>query len=99
MHQPLEGVGDGEEDAAALRGGLGRHRHGEVTVEGIGEEGTGQTAHVGVRAEAVGGVTLVAGDEGDGGGERDANQLRQVQLYLGTTLWWGGGEGRGGGMA
>jgi len=75
----LVSVRDGEEHAAAPRGGLGRDRDGEVVVERVGHEGLGEAAHVGVRAEAVGGVALEARDEGDGGGEGHADQLRQVQ--------------------
>lgn len=75
-------VCDGEQHAAVLRGRFSRDRDGEVVVERVGDEGLCEAAHVGVRAEAVGGVTLETCDEGDGGREGDADQLRQVQVSL-----------------
>lgn len=82
----LIGIGYGEQHAAAPRGGLRHDGDGKVAVEGVGDERPREAAHVGVRPEAVGGVTLEARDEGDGRREGDADQLRQVQGPLRAAL-------------
>ena len=75
-------VCDGEQHAALPCCRFSRDRDGEVVVERVRDERLCEAAHVGVRAEAVGGVTLETCDEGDGGREGDADQLRQVQVSL-----------------
>lgn len=80
----LQPVCDSEEHAAVLRGRLGGDADGKVVVEGVGDVGCGGAAHCVVGAEAVGRVAFEARDEGDGGRERDADQLRQVQDSLRT---------------
>ena len=82
----LISICDGEQHASTPRGGFGDDRDGEVVVERVGDEWLSEAAHVGVRSEAVGRVTLEPGDEGDGGREGDADQLREVQGSLGAAL-------------
>lgn len=91
----LQLVRDGEEHAAALRGGLDRDTDGKVREEGVRDVSLGGPAHHGVGAEAVGREGLEARDEGDGGRERDADQLRQVQDSLGTFACQQTHPGRG----
>lgn len=50
-----------------------RDDDGEVPVERLRHEGLGEAADVGVRPEVVGRETLIAGGEGDGGREGDAD--------------------------
>lgn len=87
MHDLLVGVGDGEQHSSAPRGGLGRDGDGEVVVEGVRDERLGEAAHVGAGSEAVGGVPLEPGHEGDGGRQRHPDQLRQVQLLRRTQVF------------
>lgn len=53
---------------------------GKVPGERTGHEGLGEPADVGVRSKMVALESLVAGGEGHGGRERDANHLHQVQV-------------------
>lgn len=53
---------------------------GKVPVEGPRNEGLGQPANVGVGPQAVCWEALEAGSEGDGGRERDSDQLHQIQV-------------------
>jgi len=74
----LGGVCDGEQHPPLPCDGFSDDCDGEVVEEGVGNEGLGEAAHVGVGAEAVGGVTLKAQDEGNRGRQGDADQLCQV---------------------
>ena len=82
----LISICDGEQHATTPGGGFGDDRDGEVFVERVGHEWLGGAAHVGLRSEAVRRVPLEAGDEGDGGREGDADQVREVEGSQGTAL-------------
>lgn len=78
----LISICDGEQHAPLPGGWFGCDGDGKVPVEGVREEGLSEAAHVGVWAEAVSRVTLKASDKRDGGGQGDADQLRQLQGAL-----------------
>lgn len=82
----LESVCNGEQHTTAPRGRFSRDRDGKVIVERVGDERLCEAAHVGVRAEAVGGVPLKTRNKGDRRRKGDADQLRQVQGSLRTTV-------------
>lgn len=82
----LVSICNGKQHTTSACGGFRGDCDGKVIIEGVGDERLGEAAHVGVRAEAVGRVTLEARDEGDGRRKRNADQLRQVQVSLRTTF-------------
>lgn len=59
---------------------------GEVPVERPREEGGRQPSDVGVGPEAVRREALEARNEGDGGRERDSDQLHQIQMTSGSSV-------------
>lgn len=69
----LISISDGEQHAASPRGWISCDCDGEVLIERVGDEGLREAPHVSTWAEAVSGVTLKAGDEGDGGREGNAD--------------------------
>lgn len=54
-----------KQHASAVGGWFSSDGDGKVVVKWVGDEGLCEAAHVGVRAEAVGRVTLESSDEGD----------------------------------
>lgn len=88
----LEGVRDGKERTAAGAAGLHPHADGEVPEEGGRDEGPGRTPDVGTRPKAVGWEATIAGDEGHGRRQRDTNELREVQVALGSQPCGEGGK-------
>lgn len=82
----LQGIRDGEEHTSLGAAGLRRDADGKVTEEGGGDEGPGRAAHVGARPKAVGREAAVACDEGHGRGQRDTDELGEVQMAPGSRI-------------
>lgn len=80
----LEGIGDSKEHTASGTVGFHRDADGKVPEEGGRDEGPGWAADVGARPKAVGWEATIAGDKGHGRGQWDANELREVQVALGS---------------
>lgn len=84
VHDLLRRVGDGEDDAAVIGGGLQAEDEGEVPVEGVGEVGTCQLARGGLWPEQVGGAVVRAIHLQDLLWRRIADQLQQRH----TAVFW-----------
>lgn len=82
----LVSICNGKQHATTPCGRFSCNCDGKVIVEWVRDERLCEAADVGVRAEAVGGVTLETRYKGDGGRKGDADQLRQVQGSLRTAL-------------
>lgn len=82
----LVGIRDGEEHAASVAAGLHGDADGKVPEEGGRDEDAGRAAHVGARPEAVGREATVACDKGHGWRQREANDLHEVHVGLGSRF-------------
>ena len=82
----LVSVCDGEEHTPAACGRFSRDCDGKVMVERVRDERLSEPAYVGIRAEAIGRVTLEAGNEGHRRREGNPDQLGQVQGPLRTRI-------------
>lgn len=82
----LVSICNGKQHTTAPCGRFSCNCDGKVIVERVRDEWLCEAAHVGVRAEAVGRVTLETRNKGDGGRKGDADQLRQVQGSMRTAL-------------
>ena len=82
----LEAVRDGKEHTALGAAGLHPHADGEVPEEGGRDEGPGRAADVGTRPKAVGWEATIASNKGHRGGQRDTDELREVQGAPGSRF-------------